>query len=63
MKKLLFYDYLLACIGIGIWLGFLKWGGIAGALGGGFIGLIIGLAIFACFAILVSLLPYKNRKG
>jgi len=60
--KLLFYFYLFACIGIGIWLGLLNWDGIAGVLGGGFIGLIIGLALFACIAIVISFLPIKTPK-
>ncbi|VGO15163.1 hypothetical protein PDESU_03745 [Pontiella desulfatans] len=61
MKKRLFYCYLTACIGIGGWLGHLEWDGIVGALGGGFIGLLIGLALFACFAIILALLPHKNN--
>lgn len=57
--KLLFYIYLSLCVALGVWLGLTEWDGFGGILGGGFIGLIIGLALFACFTIIMAMIQKK----
>ncbi len=56
--------FLLAVgIAIGAALGFNAWGGGSGVLGGGFLGLLITMALFYSFTILWVLLGSKPRAG
>ncbi len=62
MVKIALTAYLLIAVGLGLWGGLDCWGGLAGALGGGFIGLLVGLALFMSGTIFLALLGPKGKK-
>ena len=57
--RALFSLYYLVALTIGGVLGYQNWGGPIGIAGGLFLGLLIGTALFYCFAILLTL-PMKK---
>ena len=58
MFKAVLSIYFLICTGIGAWMGSMEWSGIAGILGGTF----LGLAGFLCFSTLLAFFPSKAWK-
>ena len=53
--------YIFLCIVIGAVKGWHTWPIVPGIFGGAFLGLLIGIALFYCFAILLSAFPRKKR--
>ncbi|MEL6430085.1 MAG: hypothetical protein AAFU73_01030 [Planctomycetota bacterium] len=54
--------YFAAALVVGGWLGLENGGGLPGALAGLFLGLLIGVAAFYCFAVLLTLVPRRGTR-